>query len=387
MPGLPTSDMPLLSRYKSALPGEKTRILRDTANSIWRLPVYFEDEQHAATVYNSTLEAHQLLKYVSYTQLVETQHFFDISFDSSPLVERFGADNVFFEFNEQGQMRLKKQTLEIPHDIWVYIWATQQNLLEKDYEQLGSSLDPRSVFTPTSNTLPGEWKSDDLENLDHYEDTARLLNTFAQEVIESTEELGRIHRRAFLAATKELQKISRKYPDLKPILLNINQQAASLSEVEPMDTLIVAMTETASMLRGTTFIMHYEELLNNMNGHATLSSDMRGLFIAMLTLSALAVSLGIVAAAMPALGVATVVTAAIAGSVAGASATLFGAGAAYAFFAAEPGTEATGLSKAMADAVAARNALPGPVVTAAANLGMEEQPFGPTDAYYTGPAY
>lgn len=355
MSGFPRSDMPLLSLYKDNFAGRK-QILVDAVSSIQRLPGYFTDNAQATKVHNDMFELYQLVNYVSYKQRVATQQFFDISFDPAPLIANFGADNVYFECNGQGQMRLKKAIIEIPNNVWLQFRAAQQNFIQKAYQRLSSDLDINTIFIPPKDAFPYKWYTAVDRNQAYETNQAELLQ-FAQDVAESEKKLYKERIAAFEQATKDLKKISYDNPSLKVFLLNINNQAAALAKIEPMDTLVIAMTKTAEMLRGTFPVMCYEELLSRMSGHATSSPDLQGLCKTMLTLCALAVSIGIVALTVPAFSVATGVTS----TIAGASATAFAATAAYTFFAPDRSTQATGLSKAMADAANFRKTMFAPV--------------------------
>lgn len=359
MPALPRSDMPLLSLYKDNFAGRK-QILKDAVSSINRLPGYFTDNAQATKVHNDMFELYQLINYVSYTQRVATQQFFDISFDPTPLIANFGANNVYFECNRHGQMRLKKAIIEIPNDVWLEFRAAQQSFIEKAYQRLSSDLDVHNIFIPPKDAFPYKWYTS-VERDQAYETNQAELLQFARDVLESEKELRKYHVAAFEQATKELKKISYHNPRIEPFLRNINHQAAALAKTESMDTLVIAMTKTAEMLRGTFPVMHYEELLSRMSGHATSSPNLQGLCKTMLALCALAVSIGIAALTMPALCVAAGVTSTIAASISGASATVFAATAAYTFFAPDKSTDASGLSKAMADAANFRKTMFEPV--------------------------
>ena len=350
MSTFPRSDMPLLDLYKTSNNTGRKQILADSVGFIKQLPVLLENDAQATEIRNSMFEHFQLLNYVDYTQRVATQKFFDISFDASPLIKKYGSDNPYFECNTQGQMRLKKSRVEIPNEVWVEFRAAQQKLIEKAYQRLSSDLDIYNIFIPPKDAFPYTWHTAADKN-QAYDAEQRQLSAFAEKVAESENMLRQEHIAAFRAATEELKLISYQKSSLKTLLQSINNQATNLAKTEPMDTLILAITQTIAMLKGELDVMQYEDLLNRMPGHATSSTDMQTLCNTLLALCALAISIGIVTAA----------TSTVAASVAGASAIAFAAGAAYTFFAPGQVTETTGLSKAMVDVVNHRKTMREPV--------------------------
>lgn len=351
--GFPRNDMPLLSLYKSANHAERKNILTNAVTSINRLPAYLADSAQATKTHSDMFELFQLINYVSYTQRVETQQFFDISFDPRPLIAHFGANNLYFECNEFGKMRLKKPIVEIPNDVWREFRAAQQSPIEKIYQRLSSDLDVYNIFIPSKDAFPYGWYTSAEQDQDY--DTAQgTLLALAREVDKSAQALTERRLEAFKQATKDLKKIGSDNYELQTLLRSINNEAVTLSRTEQLEPLVVAMTQTIAMLNGTLPIEEYEALLNSMHGHATSSPGMQELCKTLLTFCAVAVSIGIAALVIPTLGVvAAGVASTVTACVAGTSATFFAAGATYAFFA-DKDTEATGLSKAMADAANAR---------------------------------
>lgn len=360
-------DSLLLIDYKKADLEVRKNILTKLIEPLNRLPVWFENDTEATLTNQRMFDIYQLLNYVSYKQNVETQNFFDISFDPSSLIEHFKEENDYFECKVddqtgQKQMRLKRPLYAIPADVWAEFRKAQG---------LDVNLDIRNVFTPPKDAFPYTWYTTTPFDMELYEYERQQLIILLNQVNYAEETITLLRAANFNKAQKALQLIctqlgqaaaacqqisteadenetaeeflklgTEKEANFRKItdaLVLINHNAANLFASECQDTPLVAMTQTAALLKGTFPIEMYKDLIASLQQHPMMASSpsMQGLLTAMIVLCALAATVSIAAVVSPTFGIiaagAGAANIAVAG-VAGVSAGLFATGALCTFF-------------------------------------------------------